>query len=290
MKAIEVVKEYKALSKIDKEARKAKVEKRKKQAEKRAQKEKDSGKTDKDGEGENDDDDDDEDDDEDDEDDLELTMRCHSYCAARQDVIDLTKNWAQEGANQIAAFPGQRAKERTKRTIDFVNLIKIKLRKTAPIGMEEESREDAEWLDTFTTTLPDPDEMAVAAGEGKGLGVRLKGAANAMFTAINSPAKAFASIRTSTPETMKKNEEEGRITRKTRRRDEKGRYVKETTETHMRVEPVTNLGEEMEEDIGCPIAKRDANHDCSAALAKEAKEKEEREREAKGGEGGDPPR
>ena len=61
--------------------------------------------------------------------------------------------------------------------------------------------------------------------------------------------------------------------------------MKETTESHIvaspRVEPVTNLGEELEDDIGCPIAKRDANHDCSAALAKEAKEKEEREREAK---------
>ena len=123
MKAIEVVKEFKALSKIDKETRKAKVEKRKKEAERKAAKE---AQKDKDADAEAENSDDDEEEDDEDDDDLELTMRCHSYCAARQEVMDLTRSWAKEGANQIAAFPGQRAKERTKRTIDFVNLIKIK--------------------------------------------------------------------------------------------------------------------------------------------------------------------
>ena len=208
-------------------------------------------------------------------------MRCHSYCAARQEIMDLTKSWAKEGANQIAAIPSQRNKERTKRTIDFVNLIKIKLRKTAPIGMEEESPEDQAWLDTFTTTLPEPDEMALAVGDGKGIGGRLRGAANTLFTAINSPAKAFSSIRTSTPETTRKNEGDGKTSRKVRRRDEKGRYVKEATDIIERVAPVSNLGEELDEDLECPIAKRDAEHDCSAAIANEEREKEEREREAK---------
>ena len=284
MKAIEVVKEFKALSKIDKETRKAKVEKRKKEAERKAAKE---AQKEKDADAEAENSDDDEEDDDEDDDDLELTMRCHSYCAARQEVMDLTRSWAKEGANQIAAFPGQRAKERTKRTIDFVNLIKIKLRKTAPIGMEEESPEDAEWLDTFTTTLPAPDELAIAAGEGKSIGGRLRGAANAMFTAINSPAKAFSSIRTSTPETGKKNEGGDVTRRKTRRRDSKGRYVKDTAETRQAA-PVSNLGDEIEGEIGCPIKKRDSAHDCTAEIEKEkerlereAREEEEREKEKK---------
>ena len=193
-------------------------------------------------------------------------MRCHSYCAARQEVMDLTRSWAKEGANQIAAFPSQRAKERTKRTIDFVNLIKIKLRKTAPIGMEEESPADAEWLDTFSTVLPAPDELAIAAGDGKGIGGRIRGAASAMFTAINSPAKAFSSIRTSTPETAKRGEGDEATGRKTRRRDSKGRYVKETENFILtrKTAPVSNLGDEMEGDIGCPKKKRNSAHDCTA--------------------------
>ena len=226
-KATEVMKEFKALSKLDRETRKAKVEKRKREAELKAKREAEGKGADEekeDSEGEEEDDDDD---------DLELTMRCHSYCAARQEVMDLTRSWAKEGANQIAAFPSQRAQERTKRTIDFVNLIKIKLRKTAPIGMEEESPADAEWLETFTTALPEPDAMAVAAGEGKGIGDRLRGAASAMFTAINSPSKAFASIRTSTPETARKNEDGQGTRRKVRRRDSKGRYAKEGEDGHI---------------------------------------------------------
>ena len=155
MRALEVAKEYKTLAKLDKAAKKASVERSTKKK-KEEEEEKEEGSE----EEESDDDDDDA---------LELTMRFQSYCAARQDVMDLTRSWAQESANQIAAFPGQRSKERTKRTIDFINLIKIKLRKTAPIGMEEETPEDNEWLDTFANALPEPDEMAVAAGEGKGL-------------------------------------------------------------------------------------------------------------------------
>ena len=271
-KALEVVKEFKVLAKLEKKQRKAKVEKRKKEAEKRKNEaEKKGAETNDEEVGKKSDEeesDDDDDDDNEDEDDLELTLRCHSFCAARQEVMDLTRCWAKEGANQIAAFPGQRAKERTKRTIDFINLIKIKLRKTAPIGMEEENPDDARWLETFTTTLPEADEMAIAAGEGKGIGGRLRGAASAMFTAINSPAKAFSSIRTSTPDAGKKNEDEEEIRRKVRRRDEKGRYVKESNGdnyTPQVKEPISNLEEELGD--GCPIKNRNPDHDCTIEIA-----------------------
>ena len=260
-KAMEVAKEFKVLAKIDREAKKAKVAKLQKAKERKEEEDGDqSG-------------DDDDDSDDDDDDDLELTMRCHSYCAARQEVMDFARSWAKESSNQIAAFPGQRSKERTKRTIDFINLIKIKLRKTTPIGMEQESPEDKEWLENFTTTLPEPDEMAAAAGEEKGLKNRLRGAANAMFGAINSPAKAFSSIRTSTPDTEKN--KDGKSTQgKGKRRDEKGRYIKETTEGHTilsKEAPIANLGEDLEDEY--PIKLRDHNHDCN----EEGKDKEEKE-------------
>ena len=280
MKAMEVAKEFKVLAKIDKASKKAKVEKRKRQAEKKANAAKaTSGEEEKSGEESDDEEDDDDDDD------LELTIRCHSYCAARQEVMDLTKSWAQEGANQIAAFPSGRTKERTKRTIDFVNLIKIKLRKTAPIGMEEESPEDAEWLETFTTVLPDADEMAIAAGDGKSLGGRLRGAANAMFTAINSPAKAFSSIRTSTPDTGRKGEDAGKSSKRVRRRDDKGRYVKETAENDpaltQKEAPITNLGQEMDPDHDGTAENLDGPEE-EEDPEKTAEEEPEREEKIKG--------
>ena len=275
MKAMEVAKEFKALAKMDRAAKKATAEKSRKRKERKDKAEKEG--VNEEGEGSDDDDDDDDDD-------LELTMRCQSYCAARQEVMDLTRSWAQESANQIAAFPGQRSKERTKRTIDFINLIKIKLRKTAPIGTEDESPQDGQWLDTFTNALPEPDEMAAAAGEGKGLKGRLKGAANAMFDAINSPAKAFSSIRTSTPDTGKARGE-NTDKRKTRRRDEKGRYVKETEDKQdpptKGAEPINNLADEL--NIQCPIKERDPNHrDCdtpSKSGSRDESVMEENERE-----------
>ena len=251
MKAVEVVKEYKVLAKLEKESKalkRAKVLKAKEKREKADQEKADDEKADKEGkESDNEDDDDDDDDN-----DLELTMRFHTYCAARQDVMDLTRSWAKEGSNQIAAFPGQRDKERTKRTIDFINLIKIKMRKTTPIGMEEESPEDHQWLENFTTTLPEPDEMAVAAGEGKGLKSRLRGAASAMMTAMNSPRKAFSSIRTSTPDTGKAKDDEG-LQKKMRRRDERGRYAKDIAENQSvpsKEAPISNLGEDLDMEAG----------------------------------------
>ena len=275
VKAVEVVKEFKVLAKLDKEAKKAKVAKSHKIKEKKDAASNDPAKED------NDEDDDEEDDD--DEDDLELTMRCHSYCAHRQEVMDLARSWAKESANQIAAFPNQRDKERAKRTIDFVNLIKIKLRKTSPIGMEEENPEDNEWLDTFTSELPVPDEMAVAAGQGKGLKGRLRGAASAMFTAINSPAKAFSSIRTSTPDAGKRNEDDEGTGRKTRRRDEKGRYMRETTDQHptltRKVAPINNLREGSdEENIN---KQQDADLNCDNDVTPENQEEEGKEEEEK---------
>ena len=62
----------------------------------------------------------------------------------------------------IAIFPSKRLVDRKRRTVDFVNKMKVLLRKTKPIG-EDEGEEDAELLGTWVSELPEePAASAVA--------------------------------------------------------------------------------------------------------------------------------
>ena len=116
-KTIEMVKEFRLLQKMSKTA------KGKPTADAKSE-----GAGDK-GEEEEEDDDDDLD-----EGKLELTMRQQNFCESRQELMDSIRNWAKESANQMAAFPSNRSKARAKRTVDFINMMKIYIRKQPLAG------------------------------------------------------------------------------------------------------------------------------------------------------------
>ena len=83
---------------------------------------------------------------------------------ARANVIDAVQSWMTEAGRTIAIFPSKRSVNR-RRTVNFVNKMKVLLRKTKPIG-EDEGKEDAEWLGTWVSELPEePAASAVALFE-----------------------------------------------------------------------------------------------------------------------------
>ena len=93
---------------------------------------------------------------------LELTMRQQNFCETRQELMDSIRGWAKESSNQMAAFPSNRSKARAKRTVDFINMMKIYIQKTTPLGGEEEDETDQAWLDKYNEPLPEPDKLAAA--------------------------------------------------------------------------------------------------------------------------------
>ena len=59
------------------------------------------------------------------------------YCETSANVIDAIQEWTMEASCTIAMFASKRSADRKRRTIDFINQTKVVLRKTKPIGEEE---------------------------------------------------------------------------------------------------------------------------------------------------------
>ena len=176
-----------------------------------------------------------EEDDELDEGNLELTMRQQNFCESRQELMDSIRSWAKESANQMAAFPSNRSKARAKRTVDFINMMKISIRKTTPLGGEEEDETDQAWLDKYNEPLPEPDELAAVNSTFKD---KLKAARTTMMSVMPvMPASPFRA--TSTPESNPKGRKE---TPSSQPRDERGRFVKKGTDD--KIIPTKSGGEE----------------------------------------------
>ena len=76
------------------------------------------------------------------------------YCETRADLIEAIQVWMMEASRTIAMFPSKCSGDRKRRTIDFVNQTKVVLRRTKPIG-EEETEDNAEWLEDYITELDD---------------------------------------------------------------------------------------------------------------------------------------
>ena len=76
---------------------------------------------------------------------IRQTVSAIQYCETRANVIDAIQEWTTEASRMIAMFPSKSSADRKRRTIDFVNQMKVVLRKTKPIG-EEENEEDTAWL------------------------------------------------------------------------------------------------------------------------------------------------
>ena len=92
---------------------------------------------------------------------MHLSIQTSQYCDAHANVIDAVQSWMTEAGRTIAIFPSKRSVDRKRRTVDFVNKMKV-LRKTKPIG-EDEGKEDVEWLGTWVSELPkEPAASAVA--------------------------------------------------------------------------------------------------------------------------------
>ena len=86
---------------------------------------------------------------------LHLLIQTSQYC-------DAVQSWMTEAGQTIVIFPSKRLVDRKRRTVDFVNKMKVLLRKTKPIR-EDEGKEDAEWLGTWVSELPEePAASAVA--------------------------------------------------------------------------------------------------------------------------------
>ena len=83
---------------------------------------------------------------------IRQSVSASQYCETRADVIDAIQEWTTEASRTIAMFPSKRSTDRTRRTIDFINQPKVVLRKTKPIG-EEENEEDVAWLGAWVTEL-----------------------------------------------------------------------------------------------------------------------------------------
>ena len=84
------------------------------------------------------------------EDALHLSIQASQYCDTRANVIDAVQSWMTEAGQMIAIFPSKRLVDRKRRTVDFLNKMKVLFWKTKPIG-EDEGEKDAEWLGTWVS-------------------------------------------------------------------------------------------------------------------------------------------
>ena len=101
------------------------------------------------------------------EDTLHLSIQASQYCDTCANVIDADQSWMTDASRTIALFPSKCSVDRRRRTVDFVNKMKVLLRKTKPIG-EDEGEEDAKWLETWVNELPEePAASAAIIEEGQ---------------------------------------------------------------------------------------------------------------------------
>ena len=70
--------------------------------------------------------------------DMALTAVNSNYCQDRYNLVGMARAWMQEGANQLAIFPGFHLEQRAKRVVDLTNLLKKYIKATRPLGEEED--------------------------------------------------------------------------------------------------------------------------------------------------------
>ena len=133
---------------------------------------------------------------------LDPNMRIAAYNEARADVLDELDTWYLNSGRTIAEQPGKRPMLKIAGTHKFLKCAKALLRKTTPIG-EEEDEKDKTWLLEERTTFPEEiisKDWLQGQGKGpdKGIKERLRGAKG--FLEALSPRRNNEKIRTSTPE------------------------------------------------------------------------------------------
>ena len=73
-----------------------------------------------------------------------LRTSLSQYTEAREDLIDSISTWYEKSGLAIVANVDLRSKRRVKRVHDFVENMKRELRKTKPLGQEEEEEDEEE--------------------------------------------------------------------------------------------------------------------------------------------------
>ena len=109
----------------------------------------------------------------------------------------------------ITLFPSKRSADRKRRLIDFVNKMKVLMRKTKPI-LEDENEEDAEWLEKWETDLPEEAVASVAVvEEEEGTASPLRQVLRNAIQAITGKRERSGNpFRNSTPELVTKERKE----------------------------------------------------------------------------------
>ena len=132
--------------------------------------------------------------------DMALSAANMNFCQDRYNLIGMARAWMQEGANQLAIFPGFCLEERAKRVVDLTNLLKKYIRSTKALG-EEENQEAKEWLERTEKELPR------AASDIRPLKFRLRSTESSSRVRMSDLTRASSPtgnpLRTSTPEAVR---------------------------------------------------------------------------------------
>ena len=133
---------------------------------------------------------------------LELSMKRIAYNEARAEVMDELVSWYLSSGSTIAEQPGNRPLLKITGTHTYLKCAKALLRKTKPLGAEEDEK-DRIWLAEERTSFPEEvisKEWLAEQGKGpdRGLKDRLRGAKG--FLESFSPRRNADKVRTSTPE------------------------------------------------------------------------------------------
>ena len=139
--------------------------------------------------------------------DMTLTAANMNFCQDRYNLVGMARAWMQEGANQLAIFPGFDFEGRAKRVVDLTNLLKKYIKATKPLG-EDENEEAKEWLDKVETKLPR------AAPDFRPLKDRLRLTKLSTRTRFLESSRAASPagdpLRTSTPEAVRGGKKKGK--------------------------------------------------------------------------------
>ena len=176
-----------------------------------------------------------------------------NFNQARQDAINMTKEWEQASSNQIAIYPGFDKEGRKKRALDFSNLMRKNIAKTTPMGDEEEEEEEKEWLKTKTRLPEEHPDL-----RGYNLRDRTKCSVNKGKSLQSSTSATTSFPLTSTPENARQKKTKGE---EKAPKSNLGSLVESTAEaTDSTAKPASDE-DEKEDDFGCPVEATTGNKD-----------------------------
>merc|ERR1739842_65070 len=139
--------------------------------------------------------------------DLDEDSRKIDYDLARTEVMGDLQNWYVTTGETIREKPGMKPAMKVKAAHAYMKKAKAYLRKTTPLGGDEEENVDKEWLEedreAFPLTIISAEDTAlwmkgsIRSGE-MGIKERLRNAMGVMD--VLSPRRPTEKVRTSTPE------------------------------------------------------------------------------------------